>query len=1128
MGSFAQAWWDSRKWLQLWLIALVFHIPWIQGEVMSQDQFHFTSQLYNATIPERAPSRSYITASQKMGIYITDPKVDVNYKIVDGDRSDIFKVEHKRVGDFVFLRIRTHTSSYGSLNRELISKYYLKVKAVGQVTQKDVLTAYTNVIIRVQDKNDLSPLFDRENYNVTVSEDTGLHSTILSVSASDGDEGVNAEVYYSLLTKTKFFAVHPSSGAITVTRPLNFFEKRIHHLTVTAQDRGPKSVYSAVMQRNAKITIYVTQANFQAPEISVKSFRKIKNTGNSGVVYAVLTVSDDDAGKNGEIKDVSIYNDPSGLFKVLPSKDTIGEYHLLYTNSQRQSSIFNNFYITIQASDSGNPPKVTHEKIHVHVDDLNDYGAIFVSDHYESSVPEDVPVETSVYYVKPSVTNQMGATSQLMYEILSGNDKNLFKIKKETGLIRTASLLDAETDSSVELVINAYNPKSVGTLNKASATVTISILDTNDNAPVFKVNETNIVFDENTPEGTIIYKVVAEDADQGMNARVSFSITNQDALPFEIDHFTGDIKLAQSLDYETMKRDYRAVVRATDWGSPFSRESETLLYFHLHNVNDNSPLFEKVNCSGYLSREAPIGTDIVTTPAIDFDYSDLTYSIKSGNEDGCFEVDSSTGKLILNCSVELHNQDQRQILIVVSDGKFDSDPIFVNLTLVNNKKNIQLSNKDANVQCQSTDASERFLKILQVSSHNNDEGPSSDPKLGALETPNGYTPKFNSTLSKTLEISESTAVGTSILKIGTTDEDKGFNGLVQFAILDGDSLDQFQVHPSSGELMVVSKLDRENIPKYDLEIQISDMADPAKRKSDITVITINLKDENDNAPKFEKDNYEVSVYESLLVNATVIQVIATDLDIGNNGEVVYSLAGDEDKFCVDSKSGIISVKKPLDREIQGVYHLHVKATDLGKKPLSSTSTVKVILLDDNDNIPKFVPDSYDIKIQEDIPVGTVVTTIKAEDRDEGENGRLTYKLIYGVEDMFEIDGDTGVIRLIKSLDYETKQVYNISAHAEDGGNPSMVSACFINIEVVDVNENYEAPEFDDFVGYGIVKENVPIGTQVMTVTARDPDVDPWIVSMATPLTYSIREGSGLGFFSIDNEGKNCVLQYLSV
>lgn len=153
--------------------------------------------------------------------------------------------------------------------------------------------------------------------------------------------------------------------------------------------------------------------------------------------------------------------------------------------------------------------------------------------------------------------------------------------------------------------------------------------------------------------------------------------------------------------------------------------------------------------------------------------------------------------------------------------------------------------------------------------------------------------------------------------------------------------------------------------------------------------------------------------------------------------------------------------------------------DLGDKPLSSTATVKVILIDVNDNVPKFVPENYDIKIQEDIPVGTVITTIKAEDRDEGENGRLTYKLIYGVEDMFEIDGDTGVIRLIKPLDFETKQVYNISAHAEDGGNPSMVSACFINIEVVDVNENYEPPVFDDIVGYGRVKENIPVGSQVM-------------------------------------------------
>lgn len=1121
MGSIALDWWNGRKWLQMWVLLLVLQIPFAKGQVMSQDQFHFTSQLYNATIPERAPSRSYITASQKMGLYITDPKVEVSYRIIEGDSSDIFKVEHKRVGDFVFLRIRTQTSSYGSLNREYISKYYLKVKAVGQVTQKDVLIAYTNVIIQVQDKNDLSPLFDRENYNVTVSEETGLHSTILTVSASDGDEGINAEVYYSLVTKTNSFAIHPSSGAVTVTRPLNFYEKPVHHLVVTAHDRGPKSIYSAVMQRNANITIHVIQANFNAPEIVVESFPNIKNTGSSGVVYAVLSVSDADYGKNGEIKEVSIFSDPSGLFKVLPSKDTQGEYHLLYTNSERQSSIFNNFYITIQASDSGNPPKVTRKKVHVHVEDIDDFGALFVADHYQTSVPEDLPVGASVYYLHTGVTNQKGETPPLKYSIISGNDKNLFTIKEETGLIRTASLLDAEIDSSVELVIGAYNPKSVGSPHRGSATVTISILDTNDNAPVFKINETNIIFDENTPAGTIIYKVVATDADQGMNARISYSITNQETLPFEIDHFTGDIKLKQSLDYETMRRDFKTVVRATDWGSPFSRESEIHLYFHLQNINDNSPLFEKVNCSGYLSREAPVGSDIVTTPAVDFDYSNLMYYIKSGNEDGCFEVDASSGRLMLNCSLEAHTLDQRQITIVVSDGKFDSDPVFVSLTLVNNKKNMRLSNKDANVQCETTDAQGRLLKILQMSSHNNNDGPTTGPILAASVTSNEHAPQFNSTLSKILEISENVPVGTSIFKVGATDADTGYNGLVQFSILGGDPYDQFEMNPVSGDLIVISKLDRERIPKYDLEIQISDMAEPSLRKSAVTNITVSLKDENDNAPKFEKDHYEASVFESILANATVVQVIATDLDIGKNGKVIYSLAKDEDKFCVDSKSGIISVKKSLDREVQSVYYLPVRASDLGDKPLSSTATVKVVLIDVNDNVPKFVPENYDIKIQEDIPVGTVITTIKAEDRDEGENGRLTYKLIYGVEDMFEIDRDTGVIRLVKPLDFETKQVYNISAHAEDGGNPSMVSACFINIEVVDVNENYEPPVFDDIVGYGRVKENIPIGSQVMIITARDPDADPAEVSMATPVTYSIREGSGLGYFSIDNEGKTC-------
>lgn len=146
-----------------------------------------------------------------------------------------------------------------------------------------------------------------------------------------------------------------------------------------------------------------------------------------------------------------------------------------------------------------------------------------------------------------------------------------------------------------------------------------------------------------------------------------------------------------------MRRDFKIVVRVIDWGSFFSRELEIYFYFYLQNINDNSLLFEKVNCFGYLFREVFLGIDIVIILVVDFDYSDFIYYIKFGNEDGCFEVDVSLGRLMLNCSLEVYILDECQIIIVVSDGKFDFDLVFVSLILVNNKKNMQLLNKDVNV-----------------------------------------------------------------------------------------------------------------------------------------------------------------------------------------------------------------------------------------------------------------------------------------------------------------------------------------------------------------------------------------------------------------------------------------------
>ena len=146
----------------------------------------------------------------------------------------------------------------------------------------------------------------------------------------------------------------------------------------------------------------------------------------------------------------------------------------------------------------------------------------------------------------------------------------------------------------------------------------------------------------------------------------------------------------------------------------------------------------------------------------------------------------------------------------------------------------------------------------------------------------------------------------------------------------------------------------------------------------------------------------------------------------------------------------------------------------------------------------------------------------AHDLDEGQNGKVTYKLVDGARNKFQVDELTGTVRIRQKLDFETTQVYNLSVRAEDGGEQSLVSMCLLNIEVVDVNENHFAPEFSSFLERGSVPENSEVGTYVMSVRADDKDDAG---TNGGRITYSIRDGSGLGRFTIDINGESfrCVL-----
>ena len=757
--------------------------------------------------------------------------------------------------------------------------------------------------------------------------------------------------------------------------------------------------------------------------------------------------------------------------------------------------------------------------IHVKLQDTNDQSPRFDQEEYFVSVDECVPTHAPLLFVK-ALDDDISKNSEVRYGIHGGNDFGWFALNPDTGLLSVNNALDAENRSNVVLVVSAQDQANMGSRMVTLIKVNITITDCNDNSPVFMTDEPiEVDIDEGLPVGSEVIEIRAYDLDEAENGYLSYSIANLEGMPFDIDHFSGKIITKEVLDYEVMRRTYSLQVRASDWGTPFKRETEVIVTINLKDINDNKPQFEKVNCRGYLSRDSPIGTSLVVIPAIDFEVSNIiSYSIISGNEDNCFEIVSSNGELRTNCQFQTSQKNTYSLAVTATDGMNAGDPMFVNLTLVNSRHKV-LANGYASITCQDTDVSLELTRILsQAATNNIDTG-----RVLSSESPyskNSHQPRFSPSLPSNIIVMEGRPVGDAIISMAAQDDDHAYNGKLVYSISSGNTGDVFRMDVYSGDLVVLSEIDREKVEQYTLNLTVSDLGSPPR--SSYKMLEIHVDDINDNSPEFEKEEYSLTIREDRPINSTILRVHATDADDGRNAQVAYSILTERVPFGIDAKTGEISVKHVLDREANALYVLKVQAVDQSPDhPLTSMVQVTIKLEDVNDNHPAFQLTRYHVRAREDLPVGTVVVTIQAEDPDDGKGGQVRYTLLDGMDEKFEIDRITGTIRISQELDFETKQIYNITARAKDRGDKSLSTRCEIIIEVVDVNENLYPPTFADFVFQGRVKENKPVNTIVMQLIAMDNDAKKNL--LATPkdyeITYSIRNGSGLGLFIIDTRGE---------
>uniref|UniRef100_A0A8C5HFA1 Cadherin-6-like n=1 Tax=Gouania willdenowi TaxID=441366 RepID=A0A8C5HFA1_GOUWI len=394
---------------------------------------------------------------------------------------------------------------------------------------------------------------------------------------------------------------------------------------------------------------------------------------------------------------------------------------------------------------------------------------------------------------------------------------------------------------------------------------------------------------------------------------------------------------------------------------------------------------------------------------------------------------------------------------------------------------------------------------------------------------NDNEPVFSRALY-TGSVPERADIGTSVIQVTATDADDGMYGnsaKLVYSISQGHPY--FSVDPNTGVIRTAlgaGDMDREQREHYQVVIEAKDMAGQRGGLTGTTVVNISLTDVNDNPPRFTQSIYQFRVAESSQWGGAVGRITATDKDIGQNAEMIFTIVSGDgmDTFNIstdtDTQEGVLSVSKPLDYERKPSYtvEIQVQNTHLDPRFMSSGSkdvaTVR-IAVEDVDEPPLFDKASYLMEVKEDAAVGVAIGSVSAIDPDRARS-MVKYSIDRrtDMDRLFNVHPGNGSVFLLRSLDREESPWYNISVIATEFNNPRQSSHVPVNIRLLDVNDN--APTFAS-IYETFVCERTKAGQRIQTVSAMDAD-EP---STGHKFFFSLApEGTHRSNFTIRDNGDN--------
>lgn len=558
----------------------------------------------------------------------------------------------------------------------------------------------------------------------------------------------------------------------------------------------------------------------------------------------------------------------------------------------------------------------------------------------EFEISEGVPVGTSVGLIgvadcEPGRPHPPPPPYLVVPVPGSGVDSDL--TVDATGAIRTRVVLDREIRSSYSLVAIPLSGENIRVL--------IRVLDENDNAPTFPTKFMTIEFPENTPRDVKRTLQPARDLDLGVyNTQryniVSGNVNNAFRLSSHRERdgvLYLDLQINGFLDRETTSS-YSLLVEALDGGNPPLKGAMTV-NITIQDVNDNQPIFNMTRYFATIPENATVGTSVLRVFATDSDSGangDITYSInrRQSDRDSMFRIDPTTGEIAVNRPLDFETREVHELVVVARDG--GETPL----------------------------ETTAFVSIRVTDVNDN------QPTITVIFLSDDATPK----------ISEGAQPGEFVARISVNDPDsKEEYANVNVTLEGGDGRFGLATRDNIIYLVIVSlPLDRESQPDYTLSVVATDQGNPPLHAA--RTFRLQVTDVNDNAPEFERSVYYANVLEVADPGTSVIQISALDVDDGNNSALTYSIIQTPDThsswFEIDSKTGLITTKAPVDCETDPVPQLTVVATDNGYPPLSSSATVLVTIHDVNDNEPIFDQSFYNVSVAESEPVGHCILKVR--------------------------------------------------------------------------------------------------------------------------------------------------------